>query len=191
MPRKRTRKRGGMFNFFTPNRYRTTAPTAGYFGAPAAGSFGAPAAGSFGAPAESARDRALAEAYRHRAPGVGPAPAESARDRALAEAYRHRAPGVGPAFPVPIPPPDMARCGTEDPLTGEDYDPARTVMLSDGHCYGYDFIVQLYNNSIRDGSSFISPFNRQPFSPQDVAIVRTLKQGARQNAGRRKSRKKK
>lgn len=100
---------------------------------------------------------------------------------------------VGPEVPVPIPAgfvpvaipaPNMATCGREDHLTGEDYDPATTVMLSDGRCYSYAFIVQLYNNAARGRRPFISPFTRQAFSPQDVAIVLTLKQQLRMG-GRR------
>jgi len=70
----------------------------------------------------------------------------------------------------------MERCGTEDHLTGEDYDPERTVMLSDGRCYSFGFIVQLYNTSARGRRPFISPFTRLPFTPQDLAIVLTIKQ---------------
>jgi hypothetical protein len=86
--------------------------------------------------------------------------------------------------PVAIPAPDMATCGREDHLTGEDYDPARTVMLSDNRCYSYEFIIQLYNTAARGRRPFISPFTRQAFTPRDVAIVLTLKQQLRLGGAR-------
>jgi len=62
-------------------------------------------------------------------------------------------------------------------------------MLSDGRCYSYEFIVQLYNTAARGRRPFISPFTRQAFSPQDVAIVLTLKQQLRMGGRRRRTRK--
>jgi hypothetical protein len=97
--------------------------------------------------------------------------------------HRQNVPVVPPAVPIPegfapvdLPAPDMEKCGKEDHLTGEDYDPERTVMLSDGRCYSYAFVVQLYNDAVRRRRPFISPFTRQPFSPPDVNIVLTIKQ---------------
>jgi hypothetical protein len=51
-----------------------------------------------------------------------------------------------------------------------------TVKLSDGRCYNYRDIVQWYKTKTDANEEFTSPFNRQPFTENDINIVKTLKQ---------------
>ena len=80
-------------------------------------------------------------------------------------------------LPKPL---DMTICGDENTLTGGKFDPERTVILSDKQCYDYDFLIQLYDYAASNPKSgeieFVSPYNRQKFNENDIAIVFTLKQ---------------
>jgi hypothetical protein len=89
---------------------------------------------------------------------------------------------------VPIPrPPDFKMCGVEDEKTGKminsisggEFDPERTVFLSDGQCYDYDTLIQMYDTAASNPKKghivFVSPFNRQEFNKNDIDVVFTLK----------------
>ena len=89
---------------------------------------------------------------------------------------------------VPIPrPPDFKMCGVEDEKTGKminsisggEFDPERTVFLSDGQCYDYDTLIQMYDTAASNPKKghivFVSPFNRKEFNKNVIDVVFTLK----------------
>lgn len=56
----------------------------------------------------------------------------------------------------------------------EELAEGQTVKLSDGHCYNNTDIVNYYRDKKTRQLPFISPFNRQPFTQQDINIVKTI-----------------
>jgi hypothetical protein len=85
--------------------------------------------------------------------------------------------------PVPIQPLNIpADCQTDLNSSGEfisgisleELTNGQSVKLSDGHCYNNTDIVNYYRNKKSRYEPFISPFNRQRFTEQDINIVKTL-----------------
>ena len=85
--------------------------------------------------------------------------------------------------PVDIPAVDIqADCQTDMNSSGEyisgisleELMAGQTVKLSDGHCYNKDDIVNYYRDKKQRRQPFISPFHRQPFTRQDISIVKTI-----------------
>ena len=96
--------------------------------------------------------------------------------------------------PIRLPrPPDLGACGT-NVISGGNFDPERTVLLSDGNCYDYDILIQLYDAAVdaprgEDGRiQFLSPYTRAPFSAKDRKVVFTLKRMAQPSPSASRSR---
>jgi len=93
------------------------------------------------------------------------------------------------------PPEDLPNIKVVDSCKGEKDSPisltkledGKTVLLSDGYCYSFDDIVDLYKNN---SNKFESPMTRARFTYKDIKMVRRLKsQGYGSSTGGKKSRK--
>jgi len=84
-----------------------------------------------------------------------------------------------PAIPQGFQPSELPNINVDTQCNGETYSPismdplenGKTVILSDGKCYSFDDIANLYRNSHR---RFISPLTREPFTEKDINIARTI-----------------
>jgi len=59
---------------------------------------------------------------------------------------------------------------TESPISFDDLKEGEIVKLSDGKCYNIQDLIAFYNS----GAPRISPLTRQPFTPQEVELMRRL-----------------
>jgi len=78
---------------------------------------------------------------------------------------------------------------TISPFSLEELQPGNTILI-DGKCYDKNDIVNYYNSFLTPNGTFsrpfISPFTRQPYSQQDIAIIRAIKESLPQGGYKRR-----
>lgn len=78
----------------------------------------------------------------------------------------------------------------ESPISYDTIQDGNTVILSDGKCYSFDDVVNLYRSTINTYIKFRSPFTRKLFTNKDKRIAKMLiRRGHGTNQGGKKSRK--